>query len=180
MAASGFSRQQILFFSWIKGVCPKLSWKQELNLRCCYNQKQSSGAVLQTCSYKFRKIHKKTPKKRFRHRCFPVNSAKFPITSFSKNASDGCFVINIRFVYCPSLTFCLFKNDVTHFLAEYFFGLICRLGTRVSSIFQALSQKSIFNPVEHLRLSFFGKNSLQLKTVKYFRKKAPLWCSTRL
>ena len=143
----------------------------------CYNQKQSSGAVLQKrCSFKFRKIHKKTPKKRFQHRCFLVNSAKFPITSFLKNASDGCFSINTRYVYCPTS---IQKWCHTYFLAEYFFGLICRLGTRVSSIFQALSQKSIFNPVEHLRLSFFGKNSLQLKTVKYFREKAPLWCSTR-
>ena len=74
-----------------------------------------SFAVLQKrCSYKFRKIHKKTPKKRFRHRCFLVNSAKFPITSFLKNASDGCFSINTRYVYCLTLTFCLFKNDVTH------------------------------------------------------------------
>ena len=81
----------------------------------CYNSKQSSGAVLQkTCYYKFRKIHKKTPKKRFQHRCFLVNSAKFSITSFLKNTSDGCFSINTRYVYCPTLTFCLFKNDVTH------------------------------------------------------------------
>ena len=143
----------------------------------CYNQKQSSGTVLQKrCSFKFRKIHKKTPKKRFRHRCFLVNSAKFPITSFLKNASDGCFSINTRYVYCPTS---IQKRCHTYYLAEYFFGLICRLGTRVSSIFQALSQKSIFNPVEHLRLSFFGKNSLLFKTVKYFREKAPLWCLIR-
>ena len=119
----------------------------------CYNQKQSSGAVLQKrCSYKFRKIHKKTPKKRFRHRCFLVNSAKFPITSFLKNASDGCFSINTRYVYCPTS---IQKRCQTYYLAEYFFGLIFRLGTRVSSIFQALSQMSTFNPVEHLRVSFF-------------------------
>ena len=147
----------------------------------CYNQKQSYSSVLQKrCSYKFRKIHKKTLKKRLRHRCFLVNSAKFPITLFLKNALDGCFGINTRHVYCPTLTFCLFKNDIMqNFWLSIFFGLICRLGTRMSSIFQALSQKSIFNPVEHLQLSFFGKNSLQLKTVKYFRKKAQLWCSTR-
>ena len=79
----------------------------------CYNQKQSSGAVLQKrCSYKFRKIHKKTPKKRFRHRCFLVNSAKFPITSFLKNASDGCFSINTRYVYCPTSI----QNDVRHII----------------------------------------------------------------
>ena len=56
----------------------------------CHNHKQSPGGVLQKrCSYKFSKIHKKTPalktrfadlqslvllKKRFRHRCFLVNS----------------------------------------------------------------------------------------------------------
>ena len=81
----------------------------------CYNQKQSSGTVLQKrCSYKFRKTHKKTPKKRFRHRCFLVNSAKFLITSFLKNPSDGCFTINTRSVYCPTTTFRLFKNNVTH------------------------------------------------------------------
>ena len=79
------------------------------------NQKQSSGAVLQKrCSYKFHRIHKKTPKKRFRYRRFLVNSAKFPITSFLKDVLDGCFSINTRYVYCPTLTFCLFKNDVTH------------------------------------------------------------------
>ena len=101
---------------------------------------------------KFRKIHKKTPKKRFQHRCFLVNSVKFPITSFLKNASDGCFSINTLYVYCPTSTQ---KRCHTYFLAEYFFDLNCRLGKRVSSIFQALSQKSIFNPIEHLRLSFF-------------------------
>ena len=143
----------------------------------CYNQKQSSGGVPQKrCSFKFHKIHKKTPKKRFWHWCFLVSSAKFSTTSVLKKASDGCFSINTRYVYCPTS---IQKRCHTYFLAEYFLGLICRLGTRVSSIFQALSQKSIFNPVEHLRLSFFGKNSLQLKTVKYFREKAPLWCSTR-
>ena len=92
----------------------------------CYNQKQSSVAVLQKkFSYKFRKIHKKAPKRRFRHRCFLVNSAKFPITSFLRNASDGCFSIITRYVYCPTLTCCLFINDVTHiFWLSIFFGLI--------------------------------------------------------
>ena len=90
----------------------------------CYNQKQSPGAVLQKrCSYKFGKIHKKTPKKRFRHRCFLVNSAKFPITSFLKNASDGCFSINTRYVYCPTLTCCLFKNDVTQIFCLNIFSV---------------------------------------------------------
>ena len=81
----------------------------------CFIQKQSSGAVLQkSCSYKFRKIHETTSKKRFWHRCFLVNSAKFPVTSFLKHASVDCFSINTRYVYCPTLTFCIFKNDITH------------------------------------------------------------------
>ena len=123
----------------------------------------------------FPRIHKKTPKKRFQHRCFLVNSAKFPITSFLKNASDGCFSINTRYVYCPTS---IQKWCHTYFLAEYFFGLICRLGTRVSSIFQALSQKSIFNPVEHLRLSFFlAKIVYSLKPLSIFAKK--LHCDVR-
>ena len=124
------------------------------------------------CSYKFRKIHKKTPKKRFRYRCFLVNSAKFPITSFLKNASDGCFSINTRYVYCPTS---IQKRCHTYYLAEYFFGLICRLGTRVSSIFSLLLARSLYSTQWNIcDLVFSGKNSLLLITVKYFREKAPL------
>ena len=56
------------------------------------------------------------------------------------------------------------KRCHTYFPAKYFLGLICRLGTRVSSRFQTLSQKPICNPAEHLRWSFFCKivNSLKL------------------
>ena len=60
------------------------------------------------------------------------------------------------------------------FSAEYFFGLIYTLGTRVSSIFQALSQKPIFNPVEHLRWGFFAKIISSLKPLSIFAKKARL------
>ena len=49
------------------------------------------------------------------------------------------------------------KKCHTSFPAEYFLGLIWRLGSRVSSIFQTLSLKSIFNPVKHLLLSLFAK-----------------------
>ena len=50
--------------------------------------------------------------------------------------------------------FCFFKNVHTYFPAVYFFGLIHRLGIRVSPIFQTLSQTTpIFNAVEHLRRS---------------------------
>ena len=51
------------------------------------------------------------------------------------------------------------KRCHAYFLAVYFFGLICRLETRMSSIFQSLSQKLIFNPVEYLRWSFLCQNS---------------------
>ena len=134
------------------------------------NHNQSSGALLQTsCFYKFCKIHKKTPKKRFRHRCFLVNSAKFPIAYFLKNASNGCFSINTGYVHCPTLIFLPFqKRCHTYFLTEYFLDLICSLGTRVSSIFEAFSQKSIFNPAEHLQLSFLAKIVYSLKPSSIF------------
>ena len=74
------------------------------------------------------------------------------------------------------MTFHLFKKKRhTYFLAQYFFGLICRLGTRVSSIFQNLCQKPIFNQVEHLRWSFFDKNINILKPLSIFAKKALLF-----
>ena len=81
-------------------------------------------------------------------------------------------------------SFCLLsQNDLssfqkqrrTYFLALYFFGLICRLGTTVSSIFQTLSQKPIFNPVEHLRWIFFCENINSFKPLSIFAKKAPFF-----
>ena len=51
------------------------------------------------------------------------------------------------------------KRCRTFFLAEYFFDLIFRLGTKVSSICKTLSQKPIFNLVKHLGLSFSCKKS---------------------
>ena len=47
----------------------------------------------------------------------------------------------------------------SHFLAKYFFDLICKLGTRVSLVFQTANQEPIFNPAEHLRWSSFCENS---------------------
>ena len=88
--------------------------------------------------------------KTLRHRCFLVNSAKFLITPL-KNPSNVCFCINIRSLYFLTRTFRFVKNDVTQFPSEYFLDLICRLETRVSSVFLTLSRKSIFNLVEHLQ-----------------------------
>ena len=91
-------------FSTQSNICDGAFSAKIVNSWYCYNQKQSSGGVLQKrCSYEFCKIHKKTPaltcvfneaadlqnlilsKKRFRNRCFLVNSAKFLITSFLKD-----------------------------------------------------------------------------------------------
>ena len=104
-----------------------------------YHKKQSSVDVLQKiCSYKFRKIHEKNTcakdsfliklqiyrvltlsKKRFRRRCFLVNSAKFLITLFLKNPSEGCFCKNTRSVYCPTTTL-FFSKTMSHI----FFGWV--------------------------------------------------------
>ena len=119
-------------------------------------------------------------KKRFRHRYFLVNSAKFLITLFIKNPLDSCFRINTRSVYCPTTSFCFFqKRCHTYFPAEYFLGLIYRLATRVSSIFQTLSQIPIFNQVEHLWRSPFSKIVNSSKPLSNFTKKASCECSTR-
>ena len=55
------------------------------------------------------------------------------------------------------------KQCQIYFPAEHFLGLTYRLGTRISSIFQTFSKTPIFNPVKHLRWSFFSKivNSLK-------------------
>ena len=66
------------------------------------------------------------------------------------------------------------KRCHTYFLAEYFFGLICRLETKISSIFKSLSQKPIFNPVKHLGWSFSCENSWHFKTVRYFHKRSSI------
>ena len=121
-----------------------------------YNQKQSSGGVLQKmCSYKFRKFHKKTPyakdsfliklqvyraqlyrKNRFRHIWF--------ICEFCETSHNTFFKEPFRRLLLHKHSFCLLshhdllpfqKRCYTYFPAEYFLGLIWRLGTRVSSIF---------------------------------------------
>ena len=106
-----------------------------------YHKKQSSGDVLQKrCSYKFRKIHEKNTcakdsfliklqiyrvltlsKKRFRHRCFLVNSAKFLITLFLKNPSEGCFCKNTRSVCCPTTTL-FFSKTMSHIFSDWVFS----------------------------------------------------------
>ena len=62
---------------------------------------------------------------------------------------------------------------------EYFIGLICRLGTRVSTIFQTLRQKPIFKPDDHLRWSFSEKIVNSIKPLSIFLKKLHCRCSAK-
>ena len=64
------------------------------------------------------------------------------------------------------------------FLAEYFFGLICRLGTKVSSICKTLSQKPIFNLVKHLGRSFSCEKVNSSTLLGIFAKKLHCRCLT--
>ena len=100
-------------------------------------------------------------KKRFRHRCFLVNSAKFLITLSLKNPLDGCFCINTRSVYCPTTTFSFFKNDVTHIfrLSIFQFSLLNLQTWNKSKLNISNSYPDVYNPFENLRRSFFFENS---------------------
>ena len=143
----------------------------------CYNQKQSSvGVLLTRSSYKFRKFHKKTPalKTRFSWSCrstlylegdsgadvFFCEFSEILNNAFFKEPLGRLLLHKTRSVNFASTNFVPFqKRCHTRFPGEFFLGLICRLGTRVSSIFQTLTQKPIFKPVEHLRWSFFCENN---------------------
>ena len=77
-----------------------------------------------------------------------------------------------KHAFCLLLHLHFQKRCHTYFLAEYFFGLICTLATRVSSIFQALSPTPIFNPVEYLQWSVsIAKVVNNLKPLSIFAKK---------
>ena len=66
------------------------------------------------------------------------------------------------------------KRCHIYFPAEHFLGLIYRLGTRVSSIFQTLSQTQS-NICDG---TFFSKIVNSLKALSIFAKKLPCRCST--
>ena len=70
------------------------------------------------------------------------------------------------------------KRCRTFFLAEYFLGFICRLGTKVSSICKTLSQKPIFNLVKHLGWSFSCEKFNSSTLLGIFPKKLHYRCST--
>ena len=70
------------------------------------------------------------------------------------------------------------KRCCTFFLAEYFLGFICRLGTKVSSICKTLSQKPIFNLVKHKGWSFSCEKANSSTLLGIFSKKLHCRCST--
>ena len=89
----------------------KIDLNYKLQLLASEYQKQSPESVLRKrCSYKFLKIHRKAPlpkslfdkvaglrlafllKKRFWHRCFPMNFAKYLGTLFLQKTSSSCFL----------------------------------------------------------------------------------------
>ena len=125
----------------------------------CYSQKQSSGGALRKrCSNKFRKFHKKTPalKTRFywSYRSTEFNFIKKEITpqmffcefweishkTFFKELSGRLLLHKHSFCLLSQHDLVPFRKRChTNFPAEYFLGLICRLGTRVSSVFQTFS-----------------------------------------
>ena len=110
--------------------------KSEMNAAL---QKHSSVGVLwKQCSWKFRKIHRKTPvpeslfnkvvglkpatllKKSLWHRCFSVNFAKFLRTASLQSTSGGCFwescQTSIRVVFAKIVKAITFQQMFGNFL----------------------------------------------------------------
>ena len=69
------------------------------------------------------------------------------------------------------------KRCRSFFLAEYFFGFICRLGTKVSSICKTLSHKSVLNLFKHLGWSFPCEKVNSSTPLGIFAKKLHCRCS---
>ena len=119
-------------------------------------------------------------RKRSRHRWFFYELCKISHNTFLKEPFGRLLLHKHSFCLLSQHDASPFqKRCYTYFPAEYFLGLIYRLVTRVSSIFQTLSQKPIFNPVEHLRWRFFVKIVNSLKVLSIFAKKLHCRCSTR-
>ena len=98
--------------------------------------------------------------------------------------SESCKISNNTFFKEPfgrlllhKPLLCLLSHQDS--LAEYFFCFIWRLRTKLKPIFQILSQKPIFNSVEHLPWSFFSKMVNILKLLSIFEKKVHCRCSDR-
>ena len=89
-------------------------------------------------------------KKKFQQRCFFCEFCEISHEIFFKEPF-GRLLHKHSFCLLSQHNLVPFqKRCHAYFPAEYFFGLICRLRTRVTSVLQNLSQKPIFNPVEYL------------------------------
>ena len=128
------------------------------------------------CSFKnqFRKIDKKTPKKRFKHRCFLVNFPNFLKISFLKNLSDGCFTINTRSVYCPTTTYGLFKNNAANiFCLSIFTNQLVGWEQEWAQYLKPLSRSLFLTQSNIYDGAFFAKIVQSWKKpLSIFRKKA--------
>ena len=129
-------------------------------------------------SCKFRKIYKSTPKIGFRHRClFPCESCEIFDNAFFKEPIAWLLLHKHSFcLYCPSTTFRLFKNDVTHIFwlnifsakfvdweeswAQYFKLLSRSLFSTQPNIWDGASLAKIGNSLKPL--SVFAKEVLLL------------------
>ena len=141
----------LLLILFILHYCWYLYW---------YNQKQSSRGVLrESCAYKFRKIHKKKSalESRFQWSCRSTAStfikkdttAQVFYCEFCEISFNSFFIEHFTQLLLHDHSFCLLsyhnllprqKRCHTYFLAEHFFGLFCRLATRMSSIFQTFTE----------------------------------------
>ena len=116
----------------------------QYSLHCCwycYNQKQSSGAVLQKkVFFQISQNSQKSTKKEIPAQMFSCEFCEISHNIFFKERFGRLFQDEHSLCLLSHLDFLpIQKRCHTYFLAEYFFCLICRLGTRVSSKFQALS-----------------------------------------
>ena len=126
----------------------------------------------------FTKFTRKYQKK-FRYRCSLVNSTKFLITLFFKEPFGRLLLHKHSLCLLSYHDLSPFqKRCRTFFLAEYFFSLTFRLGTKVSSICKTLSQKPIFNLVKHLGWSFSCEKVNSSTPLGIFAKKLHCRCST--
>ena len=78
-----------------------------------------SEAVFQCCSaskvmLQVSQNSQENSKKEIPAQMFSCKFCEIPQNIFFKEPLDGCFGINTRPVYCPTMTFYLFKNNVTH------------------------------------------------------------------
>ena len=107
----------LISFQRVSGSIFMLIGSSPVNRNSAYNLSEASTrGVLERCSYKYRKIHRKTYvsvsfiKKRLWPKCFPVNFAKFLRTIFLQDTSGPLSLKSFLFKSFGKL-FCI-KNIV--------------------------------------------------------------------